>query len=115
MIVDESTYKTSSLTRNRFLAGAGTVLAGVAGSWFFPNAAEAAVPEGCHGLNACSSCSGATCTASGCTRLVGACSPGQQCWTTCAYIGSVLYRFQCCDWTRNGAGCICRSALKPCT
>jgi hypothetical protein len=116
MIVDESSYKTGSLTRNRFLAGAGTVLTGLAGSWFFANAADAVTPpEGCYGYNACPSCSGATCTGSSCTRLVGNCSPGQQCWTSCAYIGSVLYRFQCCDWVHNGADCICRSALRPCT
>jgi hypothetical protein len=116
MIVDESAYRTKALTRNRFLAGAGTVLTGLASNWFFAADANAVVPpEGCYGYDACSSCSGPTCTSAGCKRVVGNCTVGQQCWTSCAYIGSTLYRFQCCDWNASGHLCICRSALSPCT
>jgi len=115
MIVEESAFRSAKLGRSRFLAGAGTLLTGWAAGWFFPAEASAVVPpEGCYGYDACPCCSGPTCCTPGCTRVLDNCSPGQQCWNACAYIGCCIYRFQCCDWNSSGKACICRSALAPC-
>ena len=104
--------------RNRLLAGAGAAMVAAATRMWFPDVGEAATPNGCFGYDRCPSCSGTSCTASGCTRRTCCCPPSgvaNQCWQTCAYEGSTLYRFSCCDWTtRAGAGCICRGYIGPC-
>lgn len=104
--------------RNRLLAGAGATLTAVAARMWFPDVSMAAPPNGCQGWNRCSSCSGATCTSSGCKKQTCCCPPGgvaDQCWQTCAYEGSTLYRFKCCDWrTSAGVNCICRGFVGPC-
>ncbi|MEV1004182.1 hypothetical protein [Nonomuraea sp. NPDC050202] len=110
MIVEH--VKKTRLTRSKFLAVAGATIVGVASNAWFPGRAEAA-PDGCYGYPSCSCCSATTCCASGCTKRY-SCG-GKQCWTTCAYLGSTLYRFDCCDFTKSGAGCICRVNHRACT
>lgn len=110
MIVEH--VKKTRLTRNRFLAIAGATLVGVASNAWFPGRAEAAPPNGCYGYNGCSCCSATSCCASGCSKLY-TCG-GKQCWTTCAYLGSTLTRFDCCDYSRNGSPCICRVNYRAC-
>lgn len=104
--------------RSRLLAGGGAVLTALATRMWFADAVVAAPPNGCFGYDRCPSCSGATCTSSGCTRLYCCCPPSgvaNQCWQTCAYEGSTLYRFKCCDWTTSsGTRCICRGYVGTC-
>ncbi len=103
------------LSRNRLLARAGTVLAAVATTWWFPGVADAVVaPGGCHGYNQCSACSGSKCTRSDCRGGYFGCESGSQCWTTCAYVGSTLVKITCCDWGYTGGDCICRSIDGSC-
>lgn len=105
--------RTSRLSRSRLLAYVGTALTGAAISAWFPGRAEAAVPNGCFGYNGCPCCGSNGCCSSGCTRLY-TCG-GNQCWRTCAYEGSTLYSFYCCDWKlSNGSPCICRQNWGSC-
>ncbi|WP_214416060.1 hypothetical protein [Sphaerisporangium fuscum] len=110
MIVEH--VKKTRLTRNRFLAVAGATLVGVATSAWFPGRAEAA-PDGCYGAPGCSCCSATTCCSSGCTSAY-TCG-GKHCWTSCAYLGSTLYRFDCCDYYKGGNLCICRVNNRACS
>lgn len=97
--------------RNRFLAGVGAIVVGLAGRLITPEVAKAyhgPPPPGCYGYGECHCCSGCTCCSSGCQNWgwVG-CHTGLQCWYHC--IGTTLYK--CCDW-KSPAGpniyCICR-------
>jgi hypothetical protein len=110
MIVEH--VKKTRLTRSKFLAVAGATLVATASKAWFPGRAEAA-PDGCSGYPTCSCCSASSCCGSGCSALY-TCG-GRQCWTSCAYLGSTLYRFDCCDYRKNGTACICRVNLRPCT
>jgi len=117
MIVDEQTTRSATFTRTRFLARAGTVFTALAASWWFPQAANAAVPNGCHGYDVCSSCSGYRCTRSDCVGGYYGCESGTQCWDTCVYSGSTLIRIRCCDYAygANRSGrCICSGYLGSC-
>lgn len=113
MIVDEKVTSSVRLGRNRFLAGVGTLFTAAAATWWFPEAANATVPNGCHGYDECSSCSGSTCTRSDCEGGYYGCESGGQCWNSCAYLGSTLVQIQCCDWGYNGGDCICRATIGP--
>lgn len=112
MIVEH--VKKTRLTRNRFLAAAGATLVGVATNAWFPGRAEAA-PAGCApDFPTCSCCTSTSCCHANCTKS-NSCG-GKPCWTSCAYIGSTLYRFDCCDYTsRSGAVCTCRVNYRACT
>ncbi|HEV7708823.1 MAG TPA: hypothetical protein VGP16_11565 [Asanoa sp.] len=104
--------RTTKLTRNRFLAFAGTALVAAASQAMFPGHAQAAAPNGCHGYNGCPCCN-SNCCESGCTRY-NSCG-STSCWRTCAYEGSGLVSFYCCDWKRsNGSFCICRERWGTC-
>ncbi|GGO66698.1 hypothetical protein [Nonomuraea cavernae] len=110
MIVEH--VRKTRLSRSKFLAVAGATLVGVATKAWFPGRAEAA-PNGCSGAPTCGCCSSTKCCSSGCSNAT-TCG-GKQCWTSCAYIGSTLYRFDCCDYWNSGSLCICRVNLRPCT
>ncbi|MFI7705263.1 hypothetical protein [Nonomuraea sp. NPDC049480] len=111
MIVEH--VKKTRLTRNRFLAAAGATLVGVATHAWFPGRAEAA-PAGCSGYPTCTCCSATSCCFANCAKT-NTCG-GKACWTSCAYLGSTLYRFDCCDYYSRSAGtCICRVNHRPCT
>jgi len=117
VIIDENVTRATPLSRNRFLAGVGTFMTATAAAWWFPAAAQAAVPNGCHGFNQCSACSGSKCTRSDCRGGNFGCEGGGQCWSSCAYEGSTLVRIRCCDWS-YGSGhsgrCICRAITGSC-
>jgi hypothetical protein len=111
MIVEQA--QKTRLSRNKFLAAAGATLVGVATKAWFPGRAEAA-PAGCYGAPTCSCCNATRCCSSGCTNAY-SCG-GNHCWTTCAYLGSSLSRFDCCDfYTSGGSLCICRVNYRACT
>lgn len=115
MIVDEEATSSVTFSRNRFLAGAGTMFTALAASWWFPEAANASnVPNGCHGYDQCSSCSGQKCTRPDCRGGYYGCESRGQCWNSCAYIGSTLVKIQCCDYAYSGGHCICRGIIGPC-
>ena len=114
-MIDEQVLDRVPFGRRRFLARTGAVLTGVAARLWFPNAAFAAVPNGCHGYNECTCCSGSTCCRGDCRGGYYGCESGTQCWYSCAYIGSTLYRIRCCDWGYGTSGrCICRAITGPC-
>jgi hypothetical protein len=105
--------RTTTLSRNRILAFAGTTLVATAIQAWFSGRAEAAPPNGCRGYDGCPCCSNSGCCESGCSVLNNC--GGVQCWRTCAYEGSTLVSFYCCDWRRsNGSNCICRQNWGPC-
>jgi hypothetical protein len=116
--LNSSVLRSVPFSRNRFLATAGAVLVAAATRLWFAKPALAVIPNGCFGWHWCPSCSGTTCTASGCTKETCCCPPdnvANQCWQTCAYWGSQLSRFYCCDWrTSGGTGCICRGYVGLC-
>jgi hypothetical protein len=114
MIVSATTLDAVPLGRRKLLAGASAAMAGLATKLWFPERASAAPPNGCFGYNGCSCCSGSTCCRSDCRGGTYGCPSGGQCWTTCAYDGSILYRFRCCDWGTGGSPCICRARLGAC-
>lgn len=117
MAIDDDVIKGSRLTRNRFLAVTGSTLAAMAVSIWFPReAAEAScyIPNGCHGYCQCSCCSGSHCCRSDCRGGYYGCESGTQCWYTCAYSGSTLLKFKCCDWGTNNGNCICQGYVGPC-
>lgn len=114
MLLQEDVTSRNPITRNRFLAISGATLTSLAtGAWFAQEAQACSVPNGCHGYCQCSCCSGSSCCG-GCTAVTTACESGGQCWYTCAYWGSTLYKFRCCDWRKNGSNCICRGTIGPC-
>jgi hypothetical protein len=115
VIVPATTLDSVPLGRRRLLAGASAALAALGARLWFPERAAAAPPNGCFGYNACSCCSGTRCCRSGCRGGYYGCPSGGQCWNTCAYDGSQLYRFRCCDWAYGTSGrCICRGRLGLC-
>jgi hypothetical protein len=109
--------RTTRLGRNRFLAFAGTSMVAAAVQAWFPDRAEAAAPNGCYGLNGCPCCTNTGCCAKNCKGLT-ICG-GAHCWHTCAYEGSTLVSFNCCDYkyTNSSGGtsnCICRNNWGSC-
>lgn len=115
MIVSATTLDSVPLGRRRLLAGASAMLAAFgARAWFPERAAAVTPPNGCYGYDACSCCSGSTCCRSDCRGGFYGCHSNAQCWTTCAYDGSTLYRFRCCDWAFGSRICICRARLGLC-
>ena len=104
--------RTTKLARNRFLAFAGTTMVAAAVQAWFPDRAEATPPNGCSGLDGCPCCTSWSCCANNCRGLF-ICG-GNHCWRTCAYEGSTLRSFDCCDYIytnpNNGLDydCICR-------
>jgi hypothetical protein len=113
-MIQERIRKTT-LSRNRMLAFAGTTLVAAAIQAWFPGRAEAAPPNGCSGYDACYCCrNNACCDAGGCDpiKICG----GNHCWRTCAYDGSSLVSFYCCDYQHKGnlTVCICRESWGSC-
>jgi hypothetical protein len=122
IVVTRDVLGRSHVTRSRVLAGMGAALTAAALRLWFPETASALypTPNGCYPAGSqlgCTSCSGSTCTP-GCTASKGSCPPYQptsQCWITCAYEGSTLYKFRCCDWVNSSHQfCECRGYIGPC-
>lgn len=115
MFVDRDVLSGHRLTRNRFLALAGSTITAFAAGVWFPREAEACeIPYGCHGYCQCSACSGSVCTRPDCKRGYFGCESGAECWYTCSYTGSSLYSFKCCDYAFNAGNCICRAYIGTC-
>jgi hypothetical protein len=102
MIVTSESIDGVRFGRSRFLGAASVALGGLASRLWFPERAAAAVPNGCYGYN-------------GCRGGYYGCKSGGQCWCTCAYYGSTLTEFKCCDYAYGSTGpCICRGTVGPC-
>lgn len=115
MFVDQDVLTGRRITRNRFLAVAGSALTSLAAGLWFPREAEACqIPAGCHGDCQCSSCSGSRCTRADCEGGWHGCETGAQCWYTCTYTGSGVYSFKCCDYSYSDGICICRGYVGTC-
>lgn len=107
----------SFMGRRRSVALAGATMVAFASQVFFPETSQAAAapPNGCFGYDGCPCCSGTSCCSSGCSGCSNCgCPTGGQCWYSCAYIGSTLYRIRCCDYRRGSGYCICRGILGSC-
>jgi hypothetical protein len=94
---------------NRFLKAVGGGLFGLIASRIL--AAEPAYAATCGSASPCGPsplcccCSGENCCSSGCTRRLGECPNGGQCWSVC-HFGRIV---RCCDWkTAQGEKCICK-------
>jgi hypothetical protein len=116
MIVTSESIDGVRFGRSRFLGAASAALGAVAAKLWFPERAAAAAPNGCYGYDACSCCNGSRCCRGDCRGGNYGCHSGGQCWYTCAYSGSSLVKFKCCDFGFGGGGaaCICRGTVGPC-
>lgn len=117
MMVEHDVIEATPLGRNRLLARASSVVIAAAASvWFPAQAAACSPPQYCTVFCQCACCNGSTCCEPCCLSGNYGCPSGGQCWETCAYYGSTLVKFQCCDWgSWCGANrCICRKTIGPC-
>lgn len=117
MIVGHEIVEAVPLSRSRFLAKVGTAMVMAAAAGWFPRQAQACyIPSPCTTWCQCNCCNGSTCCEWCCLGGNYGCASGGQCWYTCAYDGSTLYKFRCCDWGSNCGftRCICRANVGPC-
>ncbi len=117
MIVSKEVVDSVPMSRNRWLAWAGSSLVALAATAWFPQQAFADNPPPyCHGAGQCACCNGSTCCEFCCFSGYYGCESGTQCWYTCAYYGSQLVKIICCDWGArcHTSVCICSTTVGPC-
>lgn len=100
------------VSRNRFLAGVGAAIMGVATARVFAPTAASASPVCCGPSPGCSCCNGKTCCVSGCKRNTSLCAPPYGYWVCCDYGNGE--RYGCYDWLEHGSRCICAAAVGNC-